>query len=95
MDFLFRDICDSSRLQNESEDLKVLTEQYDEILCSVLNNYAPLKQRVVTIRTSAPWNNQEVASEKIKRRRLERKWRKTASDIILSRTWSIDHNSVL
>ena len=73
MDFLFRDICDSSRLQNESEDLKVLTEQYDEILCSVLNNHAPLKQRVVTIRTSAPWNNQEVASEKIKRLRLERK----------------------
>ena len=73
---IFQKIC--SRLQNESEDLKVLTEQYDEILCSVLNNYAPLKQRVVTIRTSAPWNNQEVASEKIKRRRLERKWRKTA-----------------
>lgn len=78
MDFLFRDICDSSRLQNESEDLKVLTEQYDEILCSVLNIHVPLKQRVVTIRTSAPWNNQEVASEKIKRRRLEQKWRKTA-----------------
>ena len=78
MDFLFRDICDSSRLQNESEDLKVLTEQYDEILCSVLNNHTPLKQRVVTIPTSAPWNNQEVASEKIKRIRLERKWRKTA-----------------
>ena len=73
---IFQKIC--SRLQNESEDLKVLTEQYDDILCSVLNNYAPLKQRVVTIRTSAPWNNQEVASEKIKRRRLERKWRKTA-----------------
>ena len=73
---IFQKIC--GRLQNESEDLKVLTEQYDEILCSVLNNYAPLKQRVVTIRTSAPWNNQEVASEKIKRRRLERKWRKTA-----------------
>ena len=73
---IFQKIC--SRLQNESEDLKVLTEQYDEIFCSVLNNYAPLKQRVVTIRTSAPWNNQEVASEKIKRRRLERKWRKTA-----------------
>ena len=73
---MIQKIC--SRLQNESEDLKVLTEQYDEILCSVLNNLAPLKQRVVTIRTSAPWNNQEVASEKIKRRRLERKWRKTA-----------------
>ena len=78
MDFLFRDICDSSRLHNESEDWKVLTEQYYEILCSVLNNHAPLKQRVVTISTSAPWNNREVASEKIKRRRLERKWRKTA-----------------
>lgn len=78
MDSLFRDICDSSRLQNESEGLKVLIEQYDEILCSVLNNHAPLKQPVVIIRTSAAWNNQEVVSEKIKRRRLERKLRKTA-----------------
>lgn len=45
------------------------------MFCSLLNNR--LRKCVVTIRPSAPWYNQEVALEKNKRRRLERKWRKT------------------
>lgn len=77
MDSLCRDICDSSLFQDQSEDLNAFTEQYDDILCSILNNHAPLKQRVVTIRPSAPWYSQGVALEKNKRRLLERKWRKT------------------
>lgn len=54
-------------------------EQYDEILCSILNNYTctPLKKRVVTIRPTAPWYNQEVALGKNERRHLKRRWRIT------------------
>ena len=38
MDSLCRDICDSSLFQDQSEDLNAFTEQYDDILCSILNN---------------------------------------------------------
>ena len=43
----------------------------------LLDQYAPAKKRLVTIRPFAPWYSPIVATEKQKRRHLERKWRKT------------------
>ena len=48
---------------------------YDEVLRSLLDKYAPVKERVITVRPFAPWYTAEVTAEKQKRRRLERKWR--------------------
>ena len=48
---------------------------YDEVLRSLLDKHAPVKERVVTVRPSAPWYTVEVTAEKRKRRQLERKWR--------------------
>ena len=77
LDSLCWDICHSSLCRINPKILNALTQQYYEILRSILKNHAPLKQHVVTTRPSAPWYNQEVALEKNSRRRLERKWRKT------------------
>ena len=53
-------------------------------LCSAWNTAVSLwpcssilKRRVVTLRPSTPWYNDEIASAKRERRKLERHWRKT------------------
>ena len=69
------DIRSSSLIQKQATDLDTLASQYDDVLRSLLDHHAPLKQRWVTMRPSAPWYTPEVTLEKTKRRRLERKWR--------------------
>ena len=51
--------------------------QYDNVLRSLLDRHAPIKQRVVTVRPSAPWYSSEIAQNQRIRRKLERKWRST------------------
>ena len=51
--------------------------QYDNVLRSLLDRHAPIKQRGVTVRPSAPWYSTEIAQNKRIRRKLERKWRST------------------
>ena len=69
-----RDIEGSVLLQHQ-EDLHAAVNNYDEVLRSLLDKHAPVKERVVTVRPSAPWYTAEVTTEKRKRRQLERKWR--------------------
>ena len=64
----------STALQN---DLPGLLGQYESVLTSVLDQHAPCKERVITVRPSSPWYTDEVKVAKVKRRRLERNWRKS------------------
>ena len=75
IDSLYEDIGNSNPSHNSHHDLNTLVENYDRTLSSILDKHAPILQREVIIRPPAPWYNQEVALEKNKRRRLERKWR--------------------
>ena len=75
MDSLREEIRSSSLIQKKATDLDALASQYDSVLRSLLDYHAPLKQRLVMARPSAPWYTPEVVLEKTKRRRLERKWR--------------------
>ena len=68
---------DSDLLQKSYSHLNTLVEQYDRTVLSILDKHASEIQRQITVRPSAPWYTQEVADEKNKRRRLERKWRKS------------------
>ena len=58
-------------------DLYAVVNNYDEVLRSLLDKQDPVKERVVTVRSLAPWHTDEVTAraEKQKRRQLERKWR--------------------
>ena len=67
----------SPLLQDQAVELNALVDQYDNVLRSLLDLYAPLKRRTVTLRPSAPWYKPEVVVQKNIRRRLERKWRST------------------
>ena len=71
------DLRDSDLLLKSYLHLNTLVEQYDRTLLSILDKHAPEMQRQITVRPSAPRYTQEVADEKNKRRRLERKWRKS------------------
>ena len=54
-----------------------LSEQYSSELSRIVNSFAPLKKRVMTLSPAAPWYTDEIAAEKTKRRKLERRWRKS------------------
>jgi len=77
IDSFCEDLCDSYLLQKSYSHLNTLVEQYDRMLLSIVDKHAPDIQRQITVHSSAPWYTQEVADEKNKRRRLERKWRKS------------------
>ena len=54
-----------------------LCDQYHTELSQLVDAHAPLKKHVWTLRSSAPWYLSDINSEKSKRRRLERRWRKS------------------
>ena len=87
-----RDIEGSVLLQHQ-EDLHAAVNNYDEVLRSLLDKHAPVKERVITVRPSAPWYTAEVTTEKRKRRQLERKWR--ASELPSDRVQYVHQCSVV
>ena len=57
-----------------------LCDQYDREFSQVVDEHAPLKTRFVTSRPSASWYSEEIAAEKRKRRKLERRCRKSRTE---------------
>ena len=66
-----------SLCQSSSTSLSGLCDQYENVLSSILNNHAPLRTKTVKQRPVAPWFGNDIAVEKTKRRRLERRRRLT------------------
>ena len=54
-----------------------LCDQYENVLCSILDNHAPLRTKTVKQRPVAPWFGDDIVVEKTKRRRFEWRWRLT------------------
>ena len=61
--------------------IELLAKKYDVLLCKALDKLALKRTRTIVIRPNAPWYNEEIATQKRKRRRLERKWRLTSLEI--------------
>ena len=73
-----KDIRDSALFkQYEFKDVSELHNCYEDTLRSLLDHHAPLLTRTVTLRPAAPWYNNDITREKVKRRKLERLWCKT------------------
>ena len=54
------DIEGSVLLQHQDVDVN----NYDEVLRSLLDKHAPVKERVITVRPSTPWYTAEVTPDK-------------------------------
>ncbi|CAH3184201.1 unnamed protein product, partial [Porites lobata] len=76
-DSFYEDVRNSSLVQEQPTDLDSEVDQYDHGLRMLLDQYALARKRLVTITLVAPWHSLIVATEKQKRCRLQRKWRKT------------------
>ena len=70
-----------------------LAELYDNTLSSLLELHAPLKKRTVTLRPAAQWYTEEIRTEKVKRRRLERMWR--ANKLTINREMFVEQCNVV
>ncbi|CAB4040721.1 Hypothetical predicted protein, partial [Paramuricea clavata] len=64
-------------------DLPVLIDKYENTLKGTLQQHAPQKRRIITLRPLSPWYNEEIGQEKRNRRKLERRWR--ASGLCIDR----------
>ena len=65
------DINNSALIKEPSSHLDILVYQYGNVLHSLLDRHAPIKQHVVTVCPSAPWYSTEIAQNKRIRRKLE------------------------
>jgi hypothetical protein len=54
---------------------------YNSILSDLLNKYAPIKKRIITVRPNTKWYTADINQAKKHRRAAERKWRHTKLEI--------------
>lgn len=75
------EIKSSKLLTDPESNICNLTTQYNNTLSSLLEKYAPEKQRLVTLRPNSPWYDDELREEKRKKRRLERKYKSSGLEV--------------
>ena len=76
-DKLRNELNNSSLILDPSPDLDALVDHFNTTLSKLVDVYAPVTTKTVTIRPYSPWYTDEIALEKRKRRSLERRWRST------------------
>ena len=67
------DIKNLDLLDNDIASIADLVEAYNAKLASLLDDKAPARNKVVTLRPKSPWFTPEIREQKLKRRRLERR----------------------
>ena len=72
-----KDIQISGSLNDLSGTLDDLAERYNSGLLMLVNAHAPVIEKMVTIRSHAPWYTGELLECKRQRRNLERKWQRS------------------
>ena len=51
---------------DDDYDLPVLIDKYENTLKETLQKHAPLKRRLIYIRPSSPWYNEEIGKENVR-----------------------------
>jgi len=70
----------SQRLK-DSDNLEILCSNYMGSVAEAFNCVCPVIEKVITVRINAPWYNANVHKEKILRRRAERQWLNSKTDV--------------
>ena len=70
------DLEDSTLIRTPlNNDLSLAIDQFNSTLQSIIDNHAPIIRRSVALRPYATWFTDELKAAKIRRRKLERRWR--------------------
>jgi len=77
VDSFHQDIANSSLCKSPAIDVSDLCNQYDSVLSTILDKHAPIRTKIASSRSKAPWYNDTIRENKTIRRKLERRWRKT------------------
>ncbi|XP_072041350.1 uncharacterized protein [Amphiura filiformis] len=64
-----------------SNDVNELTVLYNDTVTNCLNKHAPITSRKCNARKRQPWYNEDIHVARRRRRKLEKKWRKTKSEV--------------
>ena len=76
----FMEDLSASRLcQDPPSEAVKMVDCYNTTLAGLIDRYAPLKTKTVTVRPQVPWCSEEIRKAKRVRRRAEKKWRTTRS----------------
>jgi len=78
------DIVKSELIANPKADLSQLCEQYYTTLKTLLDKHAPVKSKSINIKPPTPWMFPEMINAKVRRRYLERIWRKSRAQLTRS-----------
>ena len=93
MDSFNDDLKQSNLLTTNTLDLTNLIDLYENTLKETLEKHAPLRQRMKTLRPSAPWYHEGIGDAKRKRRKLERRWR--VSRLCVDRQMYVDQCQIV
>ncbi|XP_038061112.1 uncharacterized protein LOC119731897 [Patiria miniata] len=75
------DIATSPLITCPADTPDTLVDQYNSVLCKLLDSHAPPKTCKIVDKPKMPWYNNDIAEAKRKRRQLERRWRKSKLQI--------------
>lgn len=75
------DLRTSTELLAPTSDAATIVSHYNNTLSTILDKYAPVKERTVTIRPDTAWYTDDIRDLKRERKALERRWRKTGLEV--------------
>ncbi len=73
----FKKDISSSLVSSPADDTSSLVDKYNSVLSHLLDQHAPQKTKLVTVRPKAPWYSETLHETKREKRRLERKMKKS------------------
>ena len=88
------DIKNLDLLDNDIASIADLVEAYNAKLASLLDDHAPVRNKVVTLRPKSPWFTPEIREQKLKRRRLERRGRLPVDREIYTQQCAVVHRLI-
>ena len=85
------DIVKYELITNPKDDLSQLCEQYHTTFKTLIDKHAPIRSKSIKSKPSPPWMSPEIISAKVRRRYLERIWRKSRIQLNRSRYTKKSH----
>ena len=74
INIFIKDLSSSQLCTNPPDDLDKLVDMYNSTLEEILDNYAPIQTKQVSVQQQTKWYNKDIALAKKARRKGARRW---------------------